>query len=409
MIIELLMNKLLKYLQLNNIGFLELLFACYPILLCYNYWGIPGDVFVIIVIDIVAIIRRPRAKCPGVLALFFAYVLIHELVVFFFCTNQPTYMLNSIISMVVRFISIPLIISAINPGKIAGAFNLVAIACIIGIFYHVSIILAGGTCSPIQIPGLYAPMESRFFQESPRAISFFFEPQAYCSFMLIPLFFSVRDRKVLWTTIIIVSMFASASTTGIILAPVVLLTYAFTQKTSLKIKLFYVVLTVSFIYALFSLSLFEQGVDKLQNTEASTNERLSSGINYVSHVDPSYLILGIPSANPTDYYLDGGLTFGADLHVGRFSQSLYISTFWLILIKFGIVGLLMYLGIYLKPLKYNKSTMLLVTPLICAMFSNPDYINSAFVTQVVLLYSLIKKQIHLKKNEGTYINYTVRK
>lgn len=219
------------------------------------------------------------------------------------------------------------------------------------------------------------------------------------------------NKRFIWTIIIVLSMMLSTSTTGIILAPVVLLTYAFTQNKSTKVKIGYLFLTIAVGWLLFNLSIFEQGVDKLENVDASTNMRLTSGLEYIKHLDKTFLIFGIPSANPTDFFLSGGVR-GADLSVGLNSGSIYISTFWLVLIKFGIIGLFLYILSICYPARKNKETLLYIVPLLCGLFSNPDFINSAFALEVIVLYTMIKKEHHLnviRKYEGINVNYSVRK
>ena len=404
------MNRVIHYLCLDKIGFLELLFSFFPITLGYWYFGIPGDIFMLLLMDFFALTRKPKIYIPTILKIFFFYVIIHEIIIFYFVAGQPIYMLNAIMTHIVVFVSIPLLSSAINLNRLIGSFNIVAIICIVGIVYHFLLISIGGVCSRIRLPLLYAPPSSRFFQESLRPLSFFFEPQSFCSFMLIPLYFSVMKKKILWASIIILSMFLSTSTTGIILAPVVLLTYAYTQNKKSRVKLYYTLLTVIFIYILSTLSIFEQGVEKLQNTDASTNMRLSSGLEYLKHIDLSYCLLGIPAANPTDFFMMGGVK-GANLYLSLNSGSVFLATFWLLLIKFGVIGLLLYLGTLIYPMKIDRRTMLYGIPLMVGMFSNPDFINSAFAVELIILYSQIKtkKLTNRYAYESFDINNAIRK
>lgn len=390
------MRKIIGYLQLNEIGFLEVLFALFPILLGYSYFGLPGDVVILLLLDVIALFKRKKFFCPTILTILFGYILLHELIIYLLYTDGPQYMLNAMISTLVVFISIPILASAINPQKLAGSFNLVAIICIIGIIYHFLVVSSGGVVNTIRIPFLSASEDSRFFQDSYRPLSFFWEPQSYCSFMLVPLYLSLLNKRYLWTIVIVLSMFLSTSTTGIILAPIVLLTYAFVQNSSKRVKVAFVILTVAIAYSLFSLSIFEQGVEKLENVDASTNVRLTSGIEYISHLKSEDLIFGIPSPNPTVYWRSGGV-LGADLIEGRDSQAVFIPTFWLVIIKFGVIGIFLYLMAFFYPVKREKSTIIYVVPLFVSMFSNPDYINSAFALEIIVLYSQIRPKCLSKR------------
>ena len=52
------MKKIIDYLHLKDVGFFELMFAMYPIILGYQYGGIPMQLVMLLIMDIIAILTQ---------------------------------------------------------------------------------------------------------------------------------------------------------------------------------------------------------------------------------------------------------------------------------------------------------------------------------------------------------------
>lgn len=246
------MKRLIHYLSIDNIGVLELLFASYCILSGYSWGIVKGNLLFLFIMAIMAYIRKGKSVVKmKELTWLVTFVAIHEFVLAM-VINAPGYMINNTISILISCILIYPIVRALNIEKLLGALNLVGIISIVGIVYHYIIIRNGGTVSPIPLPFMPGlDTASRLYEEGNRPTSFYWEPAAFVTYMMVPLFLALRNKKFIWSMVIIVSMFLSTSTTGITMSLFMLVCYLFTQKISIKYKALIVVITGTFIWSLF--------------------------------------------------------------------------------------------------------------------------------------------------------------
>lgn len=381
------MRKIFNYLEIRELGLLELLVASYPILMGYQYGSIPCALLFLLIMDVIALSKRTSftlpSKCMKILAMF---VIMHEIILCITMDSVPSYHVNSIISLIVLFPSLFLIAPAVNYEKLKGAINLIAVICMIGIVYHFIILQTGQYISPIKVP--FMPdmqSDARLYNEVFRPCSFFWEPQSYCTFMSVPLFYSLIGKKNVWTALIILSMFLSTSTTGIVVSIVSIVIFVFTQNISKSQRLIVLILGMGLVYILFSSDYFSAGVQKMEFTSYETSSRLYNGPTLIFNMPLNDLLLGINYSNVYDYYSDG------NVHVLLMEKynSIFMPSFWNALAKFGIIGLLLYVGVYLESIKKCRRLMVYVLPLIVALFTNPDFLGGLFVFEFIVIYSYI--------------------
>lgn len=108
----------------------------------------------------------------------------------------PSYFPNSFIADVIYLVSIIIIVPHLDFEKLKNAIYIVSIVCIIGMFYHVILIMSGQSIQPIKLP--FMPdmsSQTRLYSFLDRPTSFFWEPQSYASFMLVPLFFTLYEKR----------------------------------------------------------------------------------------------------------------------------------------------------------------------------------------------------------------------
>lgn len=381
------MRKIFNYLEIRRLGLLELLVASYPILMGYQYGSIPCTLLFLLIMDVIALSKRTSFTLPSkymkILAIF---VIMHEIILCITMDNVPSYHINSIISLIVLFPSLFIIAPAVNFEKLKGAINLIALICMIGIVYHFIILQTGQYISPIKVP--FMPdmqSDARLYNEVFRPCSFFWEPQSYCTFMSVPLFYSLIDKKYIWTALIILSMFLSTSTTGIAVSIVSLVIFVFTQNITKSQRLIVLVLGLGLVYILFSSDYFSAGVEKMEFTSYETSSRLYNGPTLIFNMPLYDLFLGINYSNVYDYYSDGNVNV---LLMEKYN-SIFMPSFWNALAKFGIIGLLLYVGVYFESIKRCGKLMVYVIPLIVALFTNPDFLGGLFVFEFIVIYSYI--------------------
>ena len=388
----------LNNLHLRDVGILELLFALYPILSGYDFWGLPGSLFIPVIMIIMAFIFKKhfRIAANKPILFFLGFFIIHEILWIFVMKTVPSYYFNSIISSAVMLITILIIGASISYKKMVGSINWVALLSSGGMVYHFVIALTGGTFHPLLLPFMPEQgAESRAYEELTRPTSFFWEPASYVAFMMIPLFLAMREKKYIWTTIIVLSIFMSSSTTGLIISFFMVGFFIVTQKAKLGTRLFFLMLAVFMLVILTQTDLFTQSVEKIDNTEISENVRLTQGPLVVSEMQPSNYILGVPYANAYEFCTNNSVSSD----IIYYGEDVYMSTFWIVILRFGIIGLIFYLNIYWYFIKHNRQLLPFVLCLIATLFSSSYYLGATFCFQIsfMLAFESISKKRSIKQ------------
>lgn len=398
------MRRIINYFHLKDIGFYELWFALYSILVGYKY-SFPIFALMLVIMALWGFIKsKKRIYFPKPLFWLTIYVVIHEVILRILLKRVPEYFDSNLLSYIIVLSSIPFITTALNYRKLVGSLNWVAIICMIGLVYQYIIMMAGGEVHPIKLPFMPEMDEtSRLYSVIMRPSSFFWEPQSYCSFMLVPQFIAFSEKKIAWASIITLSMLLSGSTTGIITSVVIFLLYMLSGELSKKVRkrLAFVAIAIGFFFL--SSSLFDKGRDKMENVDYEKTSRLYNGPVLVAHMPHSDLMFGGIAASVPDYYFEGKAPGARLLEKADY---VYVSTIWLAIVKFGIVGLLLYLAIYLFPMADNKRIRYYLIPLITTLFSNPDFIGPIFAFEFIFIYSYIKQENNIY--ESTYANNSIR-
>lgn len=379
-------RKIFDYLDLPHAGGLELFFALLPILSAYGFYGIPlgGILWVGL---FVLLFFKPNIRQTSMfkpLVVLTVFILIHDFIYLFIANGN----LNAYIMQIVYFGSIFMAVKVFNIDKLKGSLNLVAIVSMAGLLYQWGIIASGGDVRPIQLPFLDME-ESRLESFSIRPSSFFMEPAAYVAFMYLPLAFSLVDRKFIWTIVIILSEFLTTSTTGLLTSFIILIAYVFSQKVSFKFRFFTVVMGVIMLFVLVNAEVFRSSVNKLEDTDIETNMRLAQGPYVVSTMNSMELVAGALYHNAYDYCMAGRAS-----DVVFYKEEVFMSTTWIIILKYGLIGLFLYILVYYKIARANRETIPLIICLIAAMFSSGYGLGMNFVYTLIglLMMNLKNKQ-----------------
>lgn len=383
---------LIRHLHFDNIGGLELIVALYPILMGYGYGGVIRlDIIVLLILDAILIPRNTSSPYHFLLLkIFILFVFFHELFLLFVISEIPSYYYNNLISYMIFLGSIIIISPNIDIEKFKGAVNLVSLICIIGLLYHVIILPRVGEVTPLKLPFLPTPeSDSRLFQALDRPRSFFWEPQSFVSYMLITLTIALNERKLIWAGVIVIANLLSTSTTGIVLSFLMLLLYVFTSKVNYKIKMAIIVIGVIVLFIMLNSSFFERGIDKFTKTDFSMSGdiRMVNGPLLFTNLSTSNLLWGIPYVNIHDFV--NSSVNHVDNLIYLNNGSLFIASFWLVLSKFGIIGISLYLAMYIIAFIKIPQLRIYLIPLTLALFTNPDYINSSFTYEFIVIYSVL--------------------
>lgn len=388
--------------SLFNIGILELAIALYPIIAGYGYGSFQLAFGFLLIVDIFLINRKRQHKYSfGKIYQYMAFIVVHCAIWLLVMPSIPSYFINSFIADIIYLISIVIIVPQVDFDKLKNAIYIVTIICAVGMLYHVFMIKSGHSIQPIKLP--FMPdmsSKARLYSFLDRPTSFFWEPQSYASFMLVPLFFLLREKRLICAFAIAATMILSTSTTGIIMALFMIGFYMVTQKQKMQYRILGIIAVIGLVYFLLYSSFTAAGLEKLQNTDVEENNRTINGLLIAKDMSFFDWLFGVPYANLQDAYEAGYITNNLIIYA---DGEVFVSAFWISLCCQGIIGLLFFLSIYLDILKKDKTVLPYLICIIIGLFSNPDILGAAYVFQLIIMYTFIinntqlNQQIKLKR------------
>lgn len=385
-----------------NIGILELAIALYPIIAGYGYGLFQLAFGFLLIVDIFLINKKRQHKYSfGKIYQYMAFIVVHCAIWLLVMPSIPSYFINSFIADIIYLISIVIIVPQVDFDKLKNAIYIVTIICAVGMLYHVFMIKSGHSIQPIKLP--FMPdmsSKARLYSFLDRPTSFFWEPQSYASFMLVPLFFLLREKRLICAFAIAATMILSTSTTGIIMALFMIGFYMVTQKQKMQYRILGIIAVIGLVYFLLYSSFTAAGLEKLQNTDVEENNRTINGLLIAKDMSFFDWLFGVPYANLQDAYEAGYITNNLIIHA---DGEVFVSAFWICLCCQGIIGLFFFLSIYLDILKNDKTVLPYLICIIIGLFSNPDILGAAYVFQLIIMYTFIinntqlNQQIKLKR------------
>jgi hypothetical protein len=385
------MKKILSYLGIEAFGWYELMFAMYLILAGYHYGSIPMSALMLVIMAGIAFLRgaRPTYK-PHIIGYVFAYIIIHDVFLWFILPSHPSYVISNVIVNVVTYFALFIILSKLDCRKSISMIYLVSVVSLLGLYYHVALIQRGVMVEPIRLPFMpEMSTSSRAFEEGLRPKSFFWEPAACVTFLMVPFYISVIKKRWIWVAVLMFSMFISTSSNGIILSTLILCVYIILGSAKMRYKLLTALLALGMLYLFISTDVFEFGREKLENTEVEGNARLSNGPLLVMRTNPSYLILGVPNANAYDYIKDNNISIkGMQID----DESIFVPTFWALLLNYGVIGLFLYFAIFWSLVKMDKRLIPYIAALIVATFVQSILVGANFVFQTICMLIIAKNK-----------------
>lgn len=368
-------------LHLKDIGIVELLFAFTPILCGFSAAGLRLADYMWIIILSVVLIKHESLKVTNYkpFFIFTVYWCIHEFVINFIV--DPGYMNFLGYGMTLfSFLCVFSLQNVIDVKKLEGSINWVVVISLIGLIYQWTDVVRGDSVHPLEIPGLQMNV-SRMENLLPRPSSFFMEPAAYAEFMLVPMWIALKNKHIWWSIVIVISVFLTTSSTGI-LTTFIMVGGNFLVNKSNKAKFRGALFAIALFFALTNMNMFSMGLEKLTTVDVETNVRLAQGPEMVSCMNTKQLPLGIPYSTPFNFYLHEAPM--ADIIIYG-ESSIYMSTFWFMLLKFGIIGLLLYLNVYYKLFKQYEELFPLIMCHLSILFSSVVNIGVTFLFALIAM------------------------
>lgn len=367
--------------NLKELGWTEMYVAIMPILSPYYLGALPILFWMSLLMIVVSIYKnkKPNLNVMKPLLIFCVYWLFHELILSV-VANDINF--NKRIANTVALLFIFFIVPMLDLKKLIYSLNFVSLICIVGLLFQLTTIMRGGTVHPLEIPGLLMSTE-RLEAESVRPSSFFMEPAAYAIYMYAPLTLSLITKKYWWSAILVVAMFLTTSTTALFAAFIILGVFVLTQGLLQWRSFFVIIFSFVLLYGLNNLSIFEVGVNKLENTEFETSARIAQGPIVVGTMHLGEMIFGVPYGDSGDYF-KAGRTIGNEIHL--LNDSIYMSTIWWLIFSLGIVGLILYLNVFYRLAKRCRELWPMIFCLFITMFTASINIGYTFIYSVIVLY-----------------------
>ena len=403
-------GSIVKDLNLNKIGLPEMLVALYPILSSYQYGPVPFSVLVILIILVIYMAKYNKLKSiesKHIKRLFLFFVLHEIALIFILGSETPGFFVNFTISIIIYFIGIIYITPLLNWKKFVGSINWVAIISLVGIIIQYIQVRNGQDVGMIKLPLLPESGLSRYHELYPRPHSFFQEPVMYSQFMLIPLFLALIKKQYVWFGIMALSVFMSSSTTGLVLVFVMLLVFMLQGKISIRVRALILIMGGGLIYLLINTDLFSftmEKFDRESNITSTENVRLIQGPLVVSTMEVPDFAFGAPYVNAYQYCVKRSISLSLFVTYGRGNDAtVYMTTFWQLILRFGVIGLLLYLMVYISLLKYKELLPLSICAIII-IYTALFWFGAFYVFYVIFMYSYAyRNKIVRNENGNNYL------
>lgn len=379
----------------RKFGFSELIVAMSPILIQYpNYIGL----IALLLIGIPCFFKKVYWYKP--LLFYLAFFLLHEIIIGIITPTIPVFFINKTLVTTIMILLVFIIAPNLDYEKFYNSLLLVAIICLMGLLYHVFLIITNsGTVSVIQLP--FLPELKRSEEILNRPCSFFVEPSSYASYITFVLFFCLLKRKMLLAIVFTISVLLSTSTNGFAFVFLIWLVYLllgirFEKKRNYRPILWFLIL-IGVFYWLSLNGLFDSGFDKIVETDTSDDVRLTSGVNLYRNIPFEYKILGINTVNVYEFVLQHGevLTGGYKILVKE--GEVYLTSFWEQLIRFGIPGLILYLLCFLWFFREKKLWPYIIVCLVSLFSQSGDLFFKMVCLIVLYLHFCNDKSVSMEK------------
>ena len=266
-----------------------------------------------------------------------------------------------------------------------------------GLLYHLVIIyICGKAVLPISIlPSCFMNNE-QFYSYIMRPESFFVEPASFVTAMM-PLEFLALKRKdykvAVFSTLFIC---ASTSTVGIVLSFVLWGCILFSSNMSMTKKMTFVLLGALLGAGFIGLPIFDAALVKLMDVAkggSTVGSRILCGFEVIATQSPVQLVIGTFFNEVKDYIAFNITKFDSNsmaMLYYRVKGTVFMNSFAQIIFKYGVIGLLLFLRIFVSKLKSKRfEAKPFIIMYLTLIFAQTALLNAHFfeVMIITILYS----------------------
>lgn len=332
-------------------------------------------------------------KSQAVFFTFLGYAIIKNIFNLFLGDNSFDTIFNKVTAFTVIFI-LCIFVTAFDFDEDAlfKAYKFAGVIFSLGLIYQLIKLYAfGAQVTPISIIPGYV-LRGEVAEESLRPSSFFSEPASYVTAMMPLEFLSLKKLDYKWAGFSTVMILASTSTVGVVLSAVLWLTVLGSNKVKFKSKAVIAVFIAVICTAFFTLNIFSGGNEKLKEVldgESTVNSRIVVGFDTIATMDPIKLIFGENYNDQNSYIRENIGLIRPDSPVKEYIKDgghIFLNTFCRLIFDYGIIGLIIFLYIYIKRLRtpnYGAKPFIIMS--LIAIFAQSSLLNSIFFMNIMLL------------------------
>lgn len=344
-------------------------------------------------------IKRPVVDAS--VTLFFLYVVFNDLTSALLGRSALGPSVNRILSYSATFLLAMVVTDGeMNEETLFRAWKTASIFYFAGLLYQMVCLYGlGRSIAPISLmPGVYLRGDEGYLLNRPS--SFFAEPALFSTAILPFAFLALKRGSYSWAVIVTLAVLASTSTVGIVLSFILwgLAFFNTSLKTGRKLLVLVCIAAVAGVFL--RSGLFSSGLAKLEQVldgGSTVSSRILCGFETIGSMKPVQWIFGTTYNDVNDYIRENLGLFASDSPVFLYFSrkgTVFINTFCMLIFKYGVVGLAIFLGMFFKRLRapqYGAKPLLVMS--LAGTLAQSMLLNSLFfmIVMIMLLYDNEKK------------------
>lgn len=382
---------------LKSFPFLELLLAMVIPMAQYAYGIGSVGMFIFYFVAVVYFLKSKQLSFFTPLIALCLYCLtigICKLII----TPNTINVINQLGSMVLFCLSLCAIVPSINMSKLSSAFIVVGLIFAVGLYYQAFLVYGlGQKVAPIKI--FFTPTEpyeaGRFAELSTRPESVFLEPGTYAAYIIISLFFSLKNRRYFEAAIFELSILLSASTNGLIISFIIIFLFILIMINKSRHRQLYTIcfifIAIIAILLFLYLPIFEESKDKLflvLQGNSSFIPRVVAVFDIVGNFSPFEFVFGT-SYSSLDFFESSNTYL---IPVTAYYTYGYVNTIGSSVFSYGFLALIFLLAYYIiAAINLKGENRVLLVQIVVSVIATSNFFNISFWFQCLLLLSLAVK------------------
>lgn len=390
----------------NRKPYIEYYLPFYSVLAFYKIGPLPASTIgLIIVLLLVARNNHGivKIKKNSWYLVFFAYIVLRDVLRFLIGYDDIQTQLNRLIEYVIVFLVVLAICSeGFNEDKLYKSWKIAGLIFSIGLIYQLfQIYVLGQRVTPISIIPGYDIRPNGIALLVSRPSSFFAEPASFVNAMIPLEFMALRRKEFKIATVVSLIIISSTSTVGIVLSAILWWTALWRKEAKAKTKVISILSIIVIIYVFSNFSIFDSSASKLlQVAEGGSTfgSRVITSFEIVHAENLVQKIIGTEYNDVNSFISQHSSQFSSDSVVNMYWNggrgNVFLNTFGQLMLRYGIVGLILFL---MPLLQYLKSSTYQAKPfvimVIAAIFGQSMLLNSYYfmVIMILILYEHYKK------------------